>query len=286
MMPETFVASSDIQNSAQLVYKQSSSQKLELQREEQTNQQEEPTNSKFLLESNQTVLVKSEIDERLPLKHPMLALSPEEDSDNLRLSECDNPSNGSDSVQLVCATRSCGSDSMILDESSDKDGSKSCCNSLSPGSISATAETQKEQADDISSISNAELKTNTKRSSSGSNSNSNQRTIQVRLLVRRREAGALIGKGGNNIRRLRETFRSSIFSVPDTGNGPERVVCLATDSESVDSILDDISQLLLEKSPENDNQIELKLLIHSSHAGSLIGIGGQSIKKLRNVSCL
>lgn len=115
---------------------------------------------------------------------------------------------------------------------------------------------------------------------------SERANIELRLLVRRREAGALIGKRGSNIKRLRDNFRSSVFSVPDTGNGPERVVCIATDQNSLDDILHDLTQMLLEKSPENDNQIELKLLIHSSHAGSIIGIGGQSIKKLRNVSRL
>lgn len=109
-------------------------------------------------------------------------------------------------------------------------------------------------------------------------------TIELRFLVRRREAGALIGKRGSNIKRLRDTFRSSMFSVPDTGNGPERVVCIMTDDQSIDPILHNLTQMLMEKSPENDNQIEIKLLIHSSHAGSIIGIGGQSIKKLRNVS--
>lgn len=111
-----------------------------------------------------------------------------------------------------------------------------------------------------------------------------EQTIELRLLVRRREAGALIGKRGSNIKRLRESFKSSIFSIPDTGNGPERVVCIVTNEESINAILEDLTQLLMEKSPENDEQIELKLLIHSSHAGSIIGIGGQSIKKLRNVS--
>lgn len=113
---------------------------------------------------------------------------------------------------------------------------------------------------------------------------SSEPTIELRFLVRRREAGALIGKRGSNIKRLRETFRSSMFSIPDTGNGPERVVYIATNDKSLNAILVDLTQLLMEKSPENDEQMELKLLIHSSHAGSIIGIGGQSIKKLRNVS--
>lgn len=108
--------------------------------------------------------------------------------------------------------------------------------------------------------------------------------VQLRFLVRRREAGALIGKRGANIKRLRESFKSSILTIPDTGNGPERVVCIATDAASLDEILTDLAQTFKEKSPENDDQIELKLLIHSSHAGSIIGLGGQAIKKLRNVS--
>jgi len=111
-----------------------------------------------------------------------------------------------------------------------------------------------------------------------------EQTIELRLLVRRREAGALIGKRGANIKRLRDSFRGSVFSIPDTGNGPERIVCIATEEQSIEPILTEITQLFMEKSPENEEQIEMKLLIHSSHAGSIIGIGGQSIKKLRNVS--
>lgn len=119
------------------------------------------------------------------------------------------------------------------------------------------------------------------------------RATELRFLVRRREAGALIGKRGSNIKRLRETFKGSSFSIPDTGNGPERVVCVlatcetghkAADESTLDLILNELTALFLEKSPQYDDQIELKLLIHSSHAGSIIGISGQSIKKLRNVS--
>lgn len=115
-----------------------------------------------------------------------------------------------------------------------------------------------------------------------------QKPIELRLLVRRREAGALIGKRGNNIKRLRDQYKqSSSFSIPDTGNGPERVVCIYSRSwlQSMELILQDLTKLLLEKSPNEDEQtIELKMLIHSLHAGSIIGLGGQSIKKLRTVS--
>lgn len=109
------------------------------------------------------------------------------------------------------------------------------------------------------------------------------RTIQIRFLVSRREAGALIGKGGSNIKRLRQTHCSSILNIPDTGNGPERIVSIATDKQSLNPILSDLVRSLLAKSSQRDDQIELKMLIHSGHAGSLIGIGGQAIKKLRNV---
>ena len=153
------------------------------------------------------------------------------------------------------------------------------------------------------------------------------RSVEVRLLVRRREAGALIGKRGANIKRLREHFKEATFNIPDTGNGPERVACIATNSlESLDAILTDVTQLFQEKhqqqhrssqsdrcdqltrrlssstsnsssstssqapktslssNNEHEQQIEMKLLINSSHAGLLIGLGGQSIRKLRNVS--
>lgn len=113
---------------------------------------------------------------------------------------------------------------------------------------------------------------------------SNVDHTDLRLLVRRSEAGALIGKRGSNIKRLRETFKTSKISIPDTGNGPERIVCLSIDKPDFDNFLTDLTNVLQEKSFEESGQIEIKLLIHSSHAGSLIGIAGQSIKRLRNVS--
>lgn len=194
--------------------------------------------------------------------HPMLSLSAEEDSDIMRLVECDRLSDASASESSNLKNTTKSDNSKTMNNSSDQIGlvRDSAHKSGLPSTIGP-------------------LRTGIDRPAS-----TEQRTVQVRLLVRRREAGALIGKGGSNIKRLRETFRSSLFSIPDTGNGPERVVCMATDANCIDSILEDVTELLLEKSPENDEQIELKLLIHSSHAGSIIGIGGQSIKRLRNVS--
>lgn len=122
--------------------------------------------------------------------------------------------------------------------------------------------------------------------------------IDIRLLVRRREAGALIGKRGVNIKRMRETYKDATFNIPDTGNGPERVVCICAKSlASLEAILLEIAQLFLEKYPGRngagsseqpgnglEDQVELKQLINSAYAGLLIGLGGQSIRKLRNVS--
>uniref|UniRef100_A0A6G1SLT1 Heterogeneous nuclear ribonucleoprotein K n=1 Tax=Aceria tosichella TaxID=561515 RepID=A0A6G1SLT1_9ACAR len=112
--------------------------------------------------------------------------------------------------------------------------------------------------------------------------------IDVRLLVRRREAGALIGKRGANIKRMRETYNTSTFNIPDTGNGPERIVCISANNwESAEAILLEIGQLFLDKSSlthQDEEQVELKQLINSAYAGLLIGIGGQSIRKLRNDS--
>jgi predicted RNA-binding protein YlqC (UPF0109 family) len=114
------------------------------------------------------------------------------------------------------------------------------------------------------------------------------RRIDIRLLVRRREAGALIGKRGANIKRMREQFKDSTFNIPDTGSGPERVVCISAFSwESLEAILMEIGELFLDKScvlHSGEEQVELRLLINSAYAGLLIGVGGQSIRKLRNVS--
>nr|XP_020476773.1 heterogeneous nuclear ribonucleoprotein K-like isoform X4 [Monopterus albus] len=75
-------------------------------------------------------------------------------------------------------------------------------------------------------------------------------------------AGAVIGKGGKNIKALRTDYNASV-SVPDS-SGPERIL-------SVNASIDTIGEILLKIIPT----------LEESLAGGIIGVKGAKIKELR-----
>ncbi|CAG5923695.1 unnamed protein product [Menidia menidia] len=100
-------------------------------------------------------------------------------------------------------------------------------------------------------------------------------------MVSSKNAGAVIGKGGKNIKALRTDYNASV-SVPDS-SGPERILSISADIETVGEILLKIIPTLEEYQQYNgmDFDCELRLLIHQSLAGSIIGVKGAKIKELR-----
>ncbi|PIC52224.1 hypothetical protein B9Z55_002417 [Caenorhabditis nigoni] len=105
-----------------------------------------------------------------------------------------------------------------------------------------------------------------------------QGKFEVRLLVSSKSAGAIIGKGGENIKRLRAEFNAHV-QVPDS-NTPERVCTVTADEKTVLNILKDVLPRLEDNFSERD-PCEVRVLIHQSHAGALIGRNGTKIKELR-----
>uniref|UniRef100_A0A286XP64 Heterogeneous nuclear ribonucleoprotein K n=1 Tax=Cavia porcellus TaxID=10141 RepID=A0A286XP64_CAVPO len=119
-----------------------------------------------------------------------------------------------------------------------------------------------------------------------------------------KNAGAVIGKGGKNIKALRTDYNASV-SVPDS-SGPKRILSISGDIETIGEILKKIiptleecrqlplpiatSQLPLESDAVeclnyqhykgSDFDCELRLLIHQSLAGGIIGVKGAKIKEL------
>uniref|UniRef100_A0A7N6BPH3 Heterogeneous nuclear ribonucleoprotein K n=1 Tax=Anabas testudineus TaxID=64144 RepID=A0A7N6BPH3_ANATE len=105
--------------------------------------------------------------------------------------------------------------------------------------------------------------------------------VELRVLLQSKNAGAVIGKGGKNIKALRTDYNASV-SVPDS-SGPERIL-------SVNASIDVIGEILLKIIPTLeeyqhysgiDFDCELRLLIHQSLAGGIIGVKGAKIKELR-----
>ncbi|XP_014773078.1 heterogeneous nuclear ribonucleoprotein K-like [Octopus bimaculoides] len=106
--------------------------------------------------------------------------------------------------------------------------------------------------------------------------------IDVRVLLQSKNAGAIIGKGGNNIKRLRNDFKANI-TVPDC-SGPERILTVSTDLETaLECLLDIIPSLEEYKQYKNgqDFDCEVRILVHQSQAGCIIGRAGFKVKELR-----
>ncbi|XP_012392136.2 heterogeneous nuclear ribonucleoprotein K [Orcinus orca] len=128
--------------------------------------------------------------------------------------------------------------------------------------------------------------------------------VELHILLQSKNAGSVIGKGGKNIKALRTDYNASV-SVPDS-SGPERILSISADIETIGEILKKIiptleeglqlpsptatSQLPLESDAVeclnyqhykgSDFDCELRLLIHQSLAGGIIGVKGAKIREL------
>jgi len=109
---------------------------------------------------------------------------------------------------------------------------------------------------------------------------------ELRLLMASKATGAIIGKSGANIKRLREVFKAGV-TIPDC-NGPERILTVTAELGTALEVLLDILPRTLE-GPAGTNgpadvstaDVEARLLIHQSQAGPVIGRSGSKIKELR-----
>ncbi|XP_035829694.1 heterogeneous nuclear ribonucleoprotein K isoform X7 [Aplysia californica] len=105
--------------------------------------------------------------------------------------------------------------------------------------------------------------------------------IELRILMQSKNAGAIIGKGGANINRLRNDYKASV-TVPDS-NGPERVLSIGAE---LGTVLDMLLEVLPEmedqaRNKRNDAESEVRMIVHQSQAGCIIGRQGFKVKDLR-----
>ncbi|EGI67951.1 Heterogeneous nuclear ribonucleoprotein K [Acromyrmex echinatior] len=106
---------------------------------------------------------------------------------------------------------------------------------------------------------------------------------ELRLLIPSKVAGSIIGKGGQNITKLRSQYKASII-VPDCP-GPERVLTISSDLPTVLQVLNEVVPNLEENgSRHGSDEIDVRMLVHQSQAGCIIGKAGLKIKELREVS--
>lgn len=98
---------------------------------------------------------------------------------------------------------------------------------------------------------------------------------EIRLLIPSKVAGGIIGKGGQHIQKLRNDFKAQV-NVGDC-QGPERVVTISSDLDTCFNVIRE----MLNHFDKANGECEVRILIHQSLAGCIIGKGGSKIKELK-----
>lgn len=116
--------------------------------------------------------------------------------------------------------------------------------------------------------------------------------FETRLLIPSKIAGSVIGKAGANIQTLRNEFNANV-RVPDCP-GPERVMTIQADdaqacinviSAALPYMSEEAARSLPGQKPdEQSGPKEIRILIHQSIVGGIIGRAGFKIKEIREGS--
>jgi len=119
---------------------------------------------------------------------------------------------------------------------------------------------------------------------SGGNFDRSGPRMELRVLINTKNAGAIIGKGGSNIKRLRDSYKAGV-TVPDC-SGPERILTISADLSTALEVLLDVVPRLDDYKDHSDLNFdcEVRILVHQSQVGSIIGRAGGKIKELREVT--
>merc|ERR1712227_54429 len=105
--------------------------------------------------------------------------------------------------------------------------------------------------------------------------------VNLRMLIAARNARAIIGKGGETIKRLRSEYGAQL-QIADSDT-PERVVTISSALGTVCEVLMEIIPKLEEYQEKKDLNFDcdLKFLVHQSQCGPIIGKGGAKVKELK-----
>lgn len=113
----------------------------------------------------------------------------------------------------------------------------------------------------------------------------NEKHVNLRFLISKEIAGRIIGKGGENVKQFREMYGAQI-KIPQC-QSPERVMVI---SGSLQTVLDTMTAIVSkyrrpskeEDKSDDENKCEIKMFVHESSAGAIIGTKGGRIKQLRS----
>lgn len=102
--------------------------------------------------------------------------------------------------------------------------------------------------------------------------------FRLRLLVPSKQAGAIIGKGGNRIKLLRSDNNANV-RIADCP-GPERIMIIQ--SEESATTIKVVEQALTYMSEESNGPLEIRLVLHDSLIGAVLGKKGNRIQEVRS----
>ncbi|XP_070501909.1 heterogeneous nuclear ribonucleoprotein K-like [Chironomus tepperi] len=105
----------------------------------------------------------------------------------------------------------------------------------------------------------------------------NEDDTEIRILISSKMAGAIIGKSGQNIQKLRSDHDARV-NIVDC-KGPERVLTIVSTLDVCYKVIPDI---LKHFEPSQLNEYDLRFLVHQSLAGCIIGKSGSKIKELKS----
>jgi predicted RNA-binding protein YlqC (UPF0109 family) len=114
--------------------------------------------------------------------------------------------------------------------------------------------------------------------------------LEIRVLITNYEAGVVIGKGGANVKAIREKSSAFISILKSEADSKERVMTIKGTVEHIAQAVFHILTLLSEDKQKKDQEAGsseakdetyvLKLLVHKFLAGCIIGKAGQIIKQI------
>jgi len=114
----------------------------------------------------------------------------------------------------------------------------------------------------------------------------NNGKMTTRLLLVGRYCGAMVGKGGEIVKGLREKHRVQISGL--NGHTDQRVLSLVGERDNIISALKEILPIASVEAPHPASQkkcnCEINLLLYSGHIGAVIGKGGSKIREIKEVS--
>jgi len=110
----------------------------------------------------------------------------------------------------------------------------------------------------------------------------NSNDFEARLLIPSKMGGAVIGKKGSNIQKLRADYNANI-RIPDAP-GPERIMSISSEDLNVCCQVVEASMPFMFEDEEEDKDKEIRVLFHQSIVGGIIGKGGSKIQEIRESS--